>query len=471
MTKKQGQMDRWTQMWAVLTLVGAAAIVTACGGGDGGGGGSAPPPGPTQTLTVDKNGGGAGTVSSSPSGVQCGTTCASPFPQGTTVTLNATPNAGSTFSGWGSVCPGTGPCAVTLSNDMTVPANFSGSGNDTLTVVKSGAGTVNSTNPPGVIQCGAQCSNSFAPNTQVTLTAVPDPGASFLGWGGPCSGTSDCTVTVGGNVIVQANFSSGGPFDFSLAVTPSSQVVFTGANAGYTVTTTLLTAPGSAVPVTFDVQSGCPVGATCSFTTTPVTPTSSGAITNLVVNTNAGTTVAPASIVIRGVGGGVTHTTTVQLKVVQLAASTTPPRFAYAANSDDDTVSIYTVSMNPGELRHRGYVKTGTTPVSVATDPTGKFVYVANHDVGTISSYVVTQPPSPEAGNLTPIGSAVSSGKLTNAVLVNPTKNVLYAVNFATSTTISAGSVSAFDSCRSSTSEASDAAWTAWLGWVPGRAM
>jgi hypothetical protein len=42
---------------------------------------------------------GAGTISSSPSGLGCATTCTADFPPGTTVTLTAAPN-GSTFGGW-----------------------------------------------------------------------------------------------------------------------------------------------------------------------------------------------------------------------------------------------------------------------------------------------------------------------------------------------------------------------------------
>src|SRR6185369_4187915 len=37
---------------------------------------------PTHTLTVTKSGTGTGSVSSSPAGVDCGTTCSSSFPQG-----------------------------------------------------------------------------------------------------------------------------------------------------------------------------------------------------------------------------------------------------------------------------------------------------------------------------------------------------------------------------------------------------
>ncbi len=80
---------------------------------------------PQQTLTVNKAGTGSGTVTSSPSGINCGSTCAAQFNQGTAVTLTASPTAGSTFTGWsGGGCSGTGTCQVTLSSDTTVTATF-----------------------------------------------------------------------------------------------------------------------------------------------------------------------------------------------------------------------------------------------------------------------------------------------------------------------------------------------------------
>ena len=41
-----------------------------------------------------------------------------------------------------------------------------------------------------------ECSRRYAWKTVVTLTVTPDPGSTFTGWGGSCSGTAlTCTVT------------------------------------------------------------------------------------------------------------------------------------------------------------------------------------------------------------------------------------------------------------------------------------
>lgn len=65
-----------------------------------------------------------GVVTSSPSGISCGTICEANFDPGSTVTLTAVPNPGKAFLGWGGACTGTGACAVTMTADEAVTATF-----------------------------------------------------------------------------------------------------------------------------------------------------------------------------------------------------------------------------------------------------------------------------------------------------------------------------------------------------------
>src|SRR5205807_1566131 len=73
------------------------------------------------TLTVYKTGIGQGTVTSNPSGINCGSDCSEAYVSGTTVTLTASPELGSVFlNGWSgcdSVSGLTGQvCTVSMAN-------------------------------------------------------------------------------------------------------------------------------------------------------------------------------------------------------------------------------------------------------------------------------------------------------------------------------------------------------------------
>ncbi len=78
----------------------------------------------TRSLSVATAGTGAGSVTSSPSGISCGVTCTASFASGTAVTLTATPAANSTFSGWDGACSGTGTCTVSMTRARSVTATF-----------------------------------------------------------------------------------------------------------------------------------------------------------------------------------------------------------------------------------------------------------------------------------------------------------------------------------------------------------
>ena len=80
---------------------------------------------PSPTLSVEKDGTGTGTVTSDPAGINCGTDCSEDYLSFTTVTLTATPDSGSSFTGWsGGGCSGTGTCEVTMLEATTVTADF-----------------------------------------------------------------------------------------------------------------------------------------------------------------------------------------------------------------------------------------------------------------------------------------------------------------------------------------------------------
>lgn len=75
------------------------------------------------SLSVARAGAGFGLVTSSPSGINCGTNCSASFSSGSTVTLTATPDSGSVFGGW-STCTGLGTCSVAMNQTRSTTATF-----------------------------------------------------------------------------------------------------------------------------------------------------------------------------------------------------------------------------------------------------------------------------------------------------------------------------------------------------------
>jgi len=163
-------------------------------------------------LTVSKAGTGTGTVTSSPSGINCGTTCNASFTQNGDVTLTATADNKSVFTGWtGSGCSGTDTCLLTLTSDMAVTATFdtNATSSAVLTISKTGTGTGTVTSSPSGINCGPTCDASLTQNTEVILTAVADANLVFVSWtGGGCSGKDPCSLTLTSDTTVTATFAT-----------------------------------------------------------------------------------------------------------------------------------------------------------------------------------------------------------------------------------------------------------------------
>jgi uncharacterized repeat protein (TIGR02543 family) len=81
---------------------------------------------PAARLTAKLAGSKQGTVTSSPAGINCGTTCSASFFRPQTVTLTEHPVSGHTFTGWSGACTGkTATCKVKMTKAKTVTATFS----------------------------------------------------------------------------------------------------------------------------------------------------------------------------------------------------------------------------------------------------------------------------------------------------------------------------------------------------------
>jgi hypothetical protein len=150
-----------------------------------------------------------------------------------------------------------------------------------LSVSVSGDGSVAS--DPAGVSCPDDCAEVFANDPDVTLSATPTSGASFVGWSGDCSGLTTCVVSMTQARSVSAKFArvpgaptgvSGVRGDGEVTVSWSAPSDDGGdAISGYTVTAS-------------------PGGATCGWSTGPLSCTVSGltngtAYTFTVTATNA----------------------------------------------------------------------------------------------------------------------------------------------------------------------------------------
>ncbi|MDP2829977.1 MAG: hypothetical protein Q8O37_15405 [Sulfuricellaceae bacterium] len=182
------------------------------------------------SLTVTLS--GAGSVVSSPAGINCGTDCSEGYlyqlgTPGASVTLTATPTLGYYFTGWSGDCTGTGSCVATMDAYRNVTATFKAVYPLTVTLLTSGPVVGRVVSSPVGIFCGSDfidCSENYVVDTTVTLTATPESGYYFAGWGGDCSGTGSCVVTMNVARSVTATFN---------AAASTATLTVTNAGTGY----------------------------------------------------------------------------------------------------------------------------------------------------------------------------------------------------------------------------------------------
>jgi uncharacterized repeat protein (TIGR02543 family) len=192
---------------------------------------------------------GAGSVTSAPSGIDCGSACSKAFPANSQVTLTASPAAGSAFAGWSGACAGSAlTCVVTMAQSRNVGASFVANAQPTLSVTGAAGGTVVSF--PAGVDCGTRCIAGFASGTQVGVTARPNPGYRFAGWSGACSGTQTCDITLSGNAALQASFAPVAAGQYALTVRDYGEGTIQSLPAGIACGTSCSTAFAAGTSVT-----------------------------------------------------------------------------------------------------------------------------------------------------------------------------------------------------------------------------
>ncbi len=173
-------------------------------------------------LSVSKTGSGTGTVTSSPSGINCGSACSASYTAGTSVMLTATANTGSTFAGWsGGSCSGTGTCTVTMNSAQSFTATFNTS-SKILTNSVSTRSTVKITDMSGTLPSagGAITVNAW----DATGNSIPASGSAV-----PLKLYSHATTTIM-SADLATRFPSGTPQSFEFTV-QSPKVIVTNAKS------------------------------------------------------------------------------------------------------------------------------------------------------------------------------------------------------------------------------------------------
>jgi len=234
---------------------------------------------------------GAGTVVSSPSGIDCtdtggsttGACSSAEFAPFSTVELTAIAGPSSQFEGWiateeyGDCYFGAAnPCSFApgFAGQATFTAHFTSTGPQQPLEVKltgAGGGGEVASSPSG-IECGTKCEAEFSEGSTVVLTAQENEHSTFVGWIG-CSNVNaedKCEVTMSAAKTVEAKFNAIPQQILEVRKTGSGEVTSSpsGIECGATCTNhfnehstvTLTAIPAPAIPgarYTFGGWTGC----------------------------------------------------------------------------------------------------------------------------------------------------------------------------------------------------------------------
>src|SRR6266403_59983 len=300
------------------------------------------------------------------------------------------------------------PTAVTVT-PSSVTVQTGGVQQFTATVSPSGANQAVTWSFPGTGCTGASCGTIDATGKYTAPTTAPNPPTVTVRATSVADSARAAVAAV--NVMTAVN----NPIPTISALYPRATAaagpVFTLAVGGVNfVSSSVVRWNGGDRPTAF-VNSG---GVTAQIPAGDIVATGTAAIT--VFN--------PAT------GGGSSNSVPFSIGAgpVSVAVAADPSgkfgKFLYAANENSNDVSMYTIHATTGALTSTGTIAAGTSPSSVAVDPSGKFAYVANSFSNNVSMYTI----DPTTGVLTSIG-AIGAGDYPFSVAVDPSGKFAYVAN------------------------------------------
>lgn len=167
---------------------------------------------PSNALTINALGPGAGTGTITCDAGAGPEACQAEYATGTTITIEAsTSDPLAAFEGWGGACTGTGSCVISnIAADTTVSATFSHVQHTvSVAVTGSGTGTVSVDHGPISSCTSGTCSDLYNEGDTIVLTATRNGHSAFMGWSGDCTGLSPkCELTVSADASVAAEFTA-----------------------------------------------------------------------------------------------------------------------------------------------------------------------------------------------------------------------------------------------------------------------
>jgi hypothetical protein len=206
--------------------------------------------------------------------------------------------------------------------------------------------------------------------------------------------------------------------DFTISAAPASVSIAQGDTGKFTISTSVLGNFSNDVSLT---ASGLPPGATAAFSTNPIMPPGSSTLT-IAVDSSSSSGTYP--ITVTGIGGGITHTTTVNLTILRVfnitssvtggnGGTVTPnseiiPSGGRAVITITPAVGYYLASLiDDGSDVTKSVNAAGYAIDNVTSDHT----VIAAFSVIDINTYSVTGSVSSGSGSITPASSTVNYGR------------------------------------------------------------